>query len=157
MTCSSWRLAFIEGRQRVVSSGPDAFTLSAAQMARGEQFDAGTAWRAILIASMTNLVFKAGVVAVLGGRELLRLILIFFGAAMLAGGATCGSGRNEALTLLEQISFAGEALERLSPLAPVETGFQRRRSLKNRRVTSAWSTRENPVCPSDPIAPARHL
>ena len=64
----------------------DAVTLSSVQLG-GDQFDAGTAWRAILIASMANLVFKTGIVTVLGGRELLGRIAILFGTAIVAGGA----------------------------------------------------------------------
>lgn len=65
----------------------DAITLSTSQLANGNQLGADSAWRAILIASMSNFVFKAGIVAVLGDRSLLRLIAILFGAAILAGAA----------------------------------------------------------------------
>jgi len=65
----------------------EAITLSTSQFSSGEQSDTEAAWRANLIVSMTNLVFKAGIVAVLGGRELLQLILILFGASLLAGSA----------------------------------------------------------------------
>jgi len=60
----------------------DAVTLSIAQ-----QPEAGLVWRAILLATTANLVFKAGIVGVLGGRELLLRIGILFGLALLAGGA----------------------------------------------------------------------
>jgi len=63
----------------------DAVALATAQSVTGEDAASGTTWRAIVIASMSNLVFKGGIVAVLGGRELLRLILMLFGVTLLAG------------------------------------------------------------------------
>ncbi|MEZ6128574.1 MAG: DUF4010 domain-containing protein [Planctomycetaceae bacterium] len=48
----------------------DAITLSTAKMFNQERVDGGTAWRVILIATMSNLVFKAGAVAMLGSRKL---------------------------------------------------------------------------------------
>lgn len=65
----------------------DAITLSTSQLANQGRLDAGTGWRLILVASMANLAFKAGMVAVLGSRELLRHVGILFGAALVAGGA----------------------------------------------------------------------
>jgi uncharacterized membrane protein (DUF4010 family) len=64
----------------------DAITLSTAQLTNRGRLDSGTAWRLILVASMANLAFKAALVAVLGGRNLLRHVLKLFGAALLAGG-----------------------------------------------------------------------
>jgi uncharacterized membrane protein (DUF4010 family) len=63
----------------------DAITLSTAKMFNEERVDAGTAWRVILIATMSNLVFKAGAVAMLGSRKLLVYVAITFAIA-LAGG-----------------------------------------------------------------------
>ena len=40
---------------------------------------AGTGWRLIMLASISNLAFKAGIVAVLGDRGLLRRVLLWFG------------------------------------------------------------------------------
>lgn len=65
----------------------DAITLSTAQLAHQGRLDTGTGWRLILIASMANLVFKGGLVALLGSRELLRHVAALFGAALIAGGA----------------------------------------------------------------------
>ena len=48
----------------------DAITLSTAQMIHAGRLDADTGWRLILVASMSNLVFKGGVVAVMGTRRL---------------------------------------------------------------------------------------
>lgn len=64
----------------------DAITLSTAKMFNEARLDADTAWRVILIATMSNLVFKAGAVAVLGSRKLLVYVLISFAIAI-AGGA----------------------------------------------------------------------
>ena len=63
----------------------DAITLSTAQLVGGGQVEANTGWRVILIAAMSNLLFKGGIVAVLGGRELLRWIAALFGAAVASG------------------------------------------------------------------------
>jgi uncharacterized membrane protein (DUF4010 family) len=65
----------------------DAITLSTAQLAHQGRLEAGTGWRLILIASMANLAFKGGLVALLGSRELLRYVVVLFGAALVAGGA----------------------------------------------------------------------
>jgi uncharacterized membrane protein (DUF4010 family) len=65
----------------------DAITLSTAQLANLGRLDSAIGWRVILIASMANLAFKAGLVALLGSRELLRHLIVLFGAALAAGGA----------------------------------------------------------------------
>lgn len=64
----------------------DAITLSTARLAGEGQLEVTTAWRAIVIASMANLVFKGGAVAVLGAPALRRKIGILFGAALACGG-----------------------------------------------------------------------
>ena len=64
----------------------DAITLSTAKMFNQQRVDANTAWRVILIATMSNLVFKAGAVAVLGSRKLLLYVAVTFAIAI-AGGA----------------------------------------------------------------------
>ena len=46
-----------------------------------------TAWRIILMASLSSLTFKGALVAVIGSRELFRHIALAFGAALAAGGA----------------------------------------------------------------------
>lgn len=52
----------------------DAITLSDAQLATLGKLDSSLAWRAIFVASISNLVFKLLVVAVLGNRRLLALV-----------------------------------------------------------------------------------
>jgi uncharacterized membrane protein (DUF4010 family) len=63
----------------------DAITLSTAQLVEAGNLTTTTGWRLILVASLANLVFKAGIVAVLGETRLLRLIVIRFGLAILGG------------------------------------------------------------------------
>jgi uncharacterized membrane protein (DUF4010 family) len=63
----------------------DAITLSTAQLVKGGGLPADTGWRLILVGSMSNLVFKAGVAATLGHRRLRRTVFTVFGVA-LAGG-----------------------------------------------------------------------
>lgn len=48
----------------------DAITLSTARLFREERMSASVVWRTVLIATMSNLVFKTGVAAALGGRKL---------------------------------------------------------------------------------------
>lgn len=64
----------------------DAITLSTARLVESARLDAATGWRLILVATLSNLVFKAGTVAVLGSRRLLVMILALFSIAF-AGGA----------------------------------------------------------------------
>lgn len=64
----------------------DAITLSITQLVNGQKLPAETGWRLILAASMSNLIFKAGVVATIGNRKLAMHILLLFAIA-LAGGA----------------------------------------------------------------------
>lgn len=63
----------------------DAIAVSTSQMVAAARLEAEDGWRLILLASLSNLVFKAGVAGVLGHRNLLRKVLLPFGAAILAG------------------------------------------------------------------------
>jgi len=63
----------------------DAITLSTAQLVDGGQAEPDTGWRLILAATLSNLLFKGCLVAVLGHRRLLGWVAVLFGAA-LAGG-----------------------------------------------------------------------
>jgi len=65
----------------------DAITLSTSQLVGQDRLDTQTAWRMILVASLANLVFKGALVAILGSRELLRLVAGAFGVMIVAGGA----------------------------------------------------------------------
>ncbi len=63
----------------------DAITLSTSRMAAQGAVETSTAWRAIVIAILANLVFKGGLVAVLGGRKLLARIAALFGINIVVG------------------------------------------------------------------------
>jgi len=63
----------------------DAITLSMTQLVNSDKTSAETAWRCVLVASMSNLVFKAAIVAVVGGRRMFWRIAISFGAAFAIG------------------------------------------------------------------------
>ncbi|MFG0284318.1 MAG: DUF4010 domain-containing protein, partial [Phycisphaerales bacterium JB039] len=65
----------------------DAITLSVSRLAADGQMETGAAWRAIAIASVSNLVFKAGVVAWLGTRRALWWTLAPFGMIAVAAAA----------------------------------------------------------------------
>jgi len=56
----------------------DAITLSTAQLVKNNEVAASNGWRAIIIALMANSVFKLGVVAVLGNRQLFFKVLSIF-------------------------------------------------------------------------------
>lgn len=66
----------------------DAITLSTANLADSGSLEAKAAWRAMIIATLANLVFKAGAAGVLGGWPLLRKILLLFAVPFFAGVAT---------------------------------------------------------------------
>jgi uncharacterized membrane protein (DUF4010 family) len=69
----------------------DAITLSTAQMTsqvngdKSAGIDYVTGWQLIVVAAISNLVFKAGIVAILGSRRLMHYILGLFALPALAG------------------------------------------------------------------------
>jgi uncharacterized membrane protein (DUF4010 family) len=63
----------------------DAITLSTSQLVNSAQLDAPTGWRAILLASLTNIVFKTGIIAALGTRALLLRVGAMSAIALAAG------------------------------------------------------------------------
>lgn len=63
----------------------DALTLSVAELFNQERVPGDTAWRAILLATLSNLAFKAGAAGVLGGAALFRIVGAAFGVTILAG------------------------------------------------------------------------
>jgi uncharacterized membrane protein (DUF4010 family) len=63
----------------------DAITLSTAQLVKGGGIAADVGWRLILVGSLSNLVFKSGVVAVLGHKHLRTRIFSAFGIALVGG------------------------------------------------------------------------
>jgi uncharacterized membrane protein (DUF4010 family) len=52
---------------------------------RTDQLATDTGWRLILVGSLANLVFKGGIVTVLGHPALRRRILLAFATAIAAG------------------------------------------------------------------------
>ena len=60
----------------------DAITLSTAELVKTGHVTADTGWRVILLAALSNLVFKGGTVALLGSRRLLISISILFSIAL---------------------------------------------------------------------------
>jgi uncharacterized membrane protein (DUF4010 family) len=63
----------------------DAITLSTAKMTEQNRIDASLGWRLILIAFMSNLVFKGGIAMIIGGKGLGKTIAFLFGIAILTG------------------------------------------------------------------------
>ncbi len=63
----------------------DAITLSTAQLADSNKIETRLAWQVILIALLSNLVFKFGMVAALGSANLAKLVGLAFAAAVVAG------------------------------------------------------------------------
>ncbi len=60
----------------------DAITLSTSRLVAAGRIDPATGWRLILAALMSNLVFKAGAVAVLGHRRLAARVAGLYAVAM---------------------------------------------------------------------------
>jgi uncharacterized membrane protein (DUF4010 family) len=63
----------------------DAITLSTAKMTEQKNIDASLGWRLILIAFLSNLIFKGGIAMVMGGKELGKSIAFLIGIAFLTG------------------------------------------------------------------------
>lgn len=63
----------------------DAITLSTSQLVNLNRLDASYGWRLIVVATMSNLVFKAGTVVALGHRALALRVCACFGAVLLVG------------------------------------------------------------------------
>ncbi len=63
----------------------DAITLSLSQLMKGGGLNTSTGWRLILLASLSNLLFKGIMAAVLGTRQLAKWIGISFGITIVFG------------------------------------------------------------------------
>ncbi len=63
----------------------DAITLSTSELMRASELDTETGWRLILVGALANLVFKGGIVALLGHPTLRRRIGTAFAIALVAG------------------------------------------------------------------------
>lgn len=64
----------------------DAITLATARSVNSGRLTAETGWRLVVVGTMSNMVFKAGIVAFLGHRALLGRVALLFGVALAAGG-----------------------------------------------------------------------
>jgi len=64
----------------------DALTLSTARLVAAAQLPAEVGWRAILLGTLANQVFKAGVVALLGDRRFFLRIALLSAVALAGGG-----------------------------------------------------------------------
>jgi uncharacterized membrane protein (DUF4010 family) len=65
----------------------DAITLSTSALMRDGSVAVSTGWRVILVAALANLGFKAGIVAIAGGRVLFRRLAVPYAVALGAGAA----------------------------------------------------------------------
>lgn len=63
----------------------DAITLSLSQTMKTGGLDTSIGWRLILLASLSNLLFKCIMVAILGTRDLTKWIAVTFGISIIAG------------------------------------------------------------------------
>jgi len=63
----------------------DAITLSTSRMARLGSVPASEAWRAIVLASLSNMAFKGAAAWAIGGSRLGARVALMFGAAIVAG------------------------------------------------------------------------
>ncbi len=63
----------------------DAITLSTSRLVSTASLDTSTAWRMIIVGGMANMLFKAGLVLVLGARAFIKPVLLGMGIALLGG------------------------------------------------------------------------
>jgi len=63
----------------------DAITLSTSRLVSTANLDTTTAWRMIIVGGMANMLFKAGLVLVLGARAFIKPVLLGMGVALLGG------------------------------------------------------------------------
>lgn len=70
----------------------DAITLSTAELVKMERLEPDTGWRVILVASLSNLVFKWGAVVFLGSRRLAIVVSVLSAVTMAVGILTLALG-----------------------------------------------------------------
>jgi uncharacterized membrane protein (DUF4010 family) len=63
----------------------DAITLSTSQLVEAGRLEARDGSRMVLIALLSNIVFKGFIIATLGSRQLLKNVILFYGLVLLAG------------------------------------------------------------------------
>lgn len=64
----------------------DAITLSTAQLITAGRLSVDTGWRMMMVGALSNILFKGGVVAILGTSRMLARIALLFGVSLLGGG-----------------------------------------------------------------------
>ncbi len=65
----------------------DAITLSTSQLMSADQLPLAIGWRLILVAAMSNLLFKLGIVGLLGSRRLFARLAVLFTPVFAVGAA----------------------------------------------------------------------
>ncbi len=75
-----YAIAFLSGMTDM-----DAITLSTCRLVESGRLQPEVGWRLIVVGSLSNLVFKAGIVALTGDRRMFRLIAVLFGICLAAG------------------------------------------------------------------------
>lgn len=63
----------------------DAITLSLAQMIKGDELETNLGWKLILLASLSNLLFKGIMAAVIGTGKIVKWLAIAFGLSITVG------------------------------------------------------------------------
>jgi uncharacterized membrane protein (DUF4010 family) len=63
----------------------DAITLSLSQLIKSDSLSVTEGWKLILLASLSNLVFKGVMAGILGTKQLAKWIAFTFGIAIIAG------------------------------------------------------------------------
>ncbi|MGJ8591916.1 MAG: MgtC/SapB family protein [Aquaticitalea sp.] len=63
----------------------DAITLSLSQMMKGERLEPDLGWKLILLAAISNLVFKGIMAIMLGAKDMAKWIAMAFGVAIITG------------------------------------------------------------------------
>lgn len=63
----------------------DAITLATAKMTEQKNIDASLGWRLVLVAFLSNLLFKGGIAMIIGGKGFGKTIAFLFGIAILTG------------------------------------------------------------------------
>ena len=81
-TAGLWTVAAVGGLVDV-----DSVIVAAARLRQQGLADAAAASGAFLLATLTNLLFKAGAVVMVGGRDLVRRVMPAFAAMAVATGA----------------------------------------------------------------------
>jgi uncharacterized membrane protein (DUF4010 family) len=72
--------AFVSGLTDI-----DAITLSTSRLVHTGVIDPSTGWRVILVAAMSNMVFKFGLAANLGSRAFAKRLGLLFAVAVVVG------------------------------------------------------------------------